>query len=70
MPKFNVQGRHCLSFAYHMYGFHIRTLQIAKKTADGSIVPLWLQAGEQGKRWLTSSLYVNLRQDDQVRPGY
>ena len=50
-----------------MYGFHIRTLLIAKKTHSGSIVPLWLLTGEQGKVWQKAEVSVILQKQDQVQ---
>ena len=49
-----------------MYGFHIQTLEIRKKTHSGSLVPLWLLTGEQGKAWETTEISVSLQKQDQV----
>ena len=62
LPALPEAGIYCLSFAYHMYGFHIATLAVHTYSppTDLSPTPAWQQSGEQGELWLTASTSVSV----------
>ena len=65
LPDLALTGAHCVSFHYHMYGFHINTLQLLKKNKRNT-EQLWERSGQQGNFWLHETVDVKLNEDDQV----
>ena len=65
-PKFNRDGQFCITFDYHMFGFHINELQLAKNTPNGQIIH-WSRQEQKGNMWLEAEANVYLTSSDQVR---
>lgn len=66
LPDFRQTGTHCINFHYHMYGFHINTLQLLKKTTSGGNSQLWQRSKEQGNKWFHAAVEIDLDEGDQV----
>lgn len=65
MPAFNREGVHCIQFQYHMYGFHIRTLQVV--TGDGETIKIyWTKTGQQGILWNHAQVNIQLWKRNRV----
>ena len=47
-------------FHYHMFGFHIRELQVFRETTgrEGQPETIWRKTKEQGNYWLSAALTV------------
>ena len=56
----------CLAFYYHMWGFHMGTLQVVIRRKGGRLTN-WTLSGDQGNIWLENRLPLTLRTDDEVR---
>ncbi|OWF51693.1 hypothetical protein KP79_PYT23719 [Mizuhopecten yessoensis] len=55
----------CLSFAYHMYGSDIGSLEISH--LDGQqVMTLWSRAGNQGNNWETASVRIPAMNNGQI----
>ena len=68
-PSFSQESTFCVKFNYHMFGFHINELQLAKRSSSGHIAKVWSMVGEKGNRWLSAEVNVELTSSDQVRLG-
>ena len=55
----------CVKFAYHMYGFHIRRLELFVKSR-GVKRTVWKRSGEIGNIWNRASVDVNLGKNEEV----
>ncbi|XP_021350865.1 MAM and LDL-receptor class A domain-containing protein 1-like isoform X2 [Mizuhopecten yessoensis] len=55
----------CLSFAYHMYGFHIGSLEISHLDSQ-QVMTLWSRAGKQGNNWETASVQIPAMNNGQI----
>ncbi|XP_060606260.1 MAM and LDL-receptor class A domain-containing protein 1-like [Ruditapes philippinarum] len=56
----------CVSFYYHMYGYHIGALNVY---VNSSGVPVWSRKGKQQDRWTVGQLTMHPGQNQQVRQG-
>ena len=65
-PKFNRDGQFCITFDYHMFGFHINELQLAMNPAGRSQIIHWSRQGQKGNMWLEAEANVYLTSSDQV----
>ena len=65
LPKVATEGVHCLRFAYHMYGYHVRSLGVFLRRMRTTSF-LWLLHGEQGKHWLVATFTVLTQPSDVV----
>ncbi|KAI0225936.1 Zinc metalloproteinase dpy-31 [Lamellibrachia satsuma] len=60
LPKLARGGHVCVRFNYHMFGFHINELQLAKRSSSGHLNKVWSMVGEKGNRWLHAVVDVEL----------
>ncbi|XP_013397768.1 MAM and LDL-receptor class A domain-containing protein 1-like [Lingula anatina] len=65
-PRFQVKGRQCLEFWYHMYGQHIGTLNVYSKRGNNLGYPIWTKSADQGDAWNIARVTVNARTPFQV----
>ncbi|KAK2188835.1 hypothetical protein NP493_122g04028 [Ridgeia piscesae] len=65
-PSFSQESTFCVKFSYHMFGFHINELQLAKRSSSGHISKVWSMVGEKGNRWLSAAINVELTSSDQL----
>src|SRR6218665_1257177 len=71
IPSPTLPGNYCLAFHYHMFGFHIRELQVFRETnGDGQPETIWRKSKEQGNFWLFAQLTVNINIDEKVRQAF
>ena len=49
-----------------MYGFHVDTLKVIKKSKSGTITQLWKEKKEKGNKWLEAREVVSLEYGDKV----
>jgi len=56
----------CITFYYHMRGFHTGTLQVVHIHADGHPNILWQMSGPQGDDWQMGTTTLNMSQGDKV----
>lgn len=65
-PKFNGASRMCFKFWYHMYGTHIKSLNIylAQNNVLGNVV--WTLSGNQGNKWKQGSVQIGGASTSQV----
>ncbi len=63
--KSSYRGDVCVKFAYHMYGFHVRRLELFVKS-DGRKTRIWDHSGQIGNYWNRASVNVNLGKNAQV----
>ncbi|KAK2188834.1 hypothetical protein NP493_122g04004 [Ridgeia piscesae] len=68
-PSFSQESTFCVKFNYHMFGYHINELQLAKRSSSGHLAKVWSMVGEKGNRWLSAEVNVELTSSDQVRLG-
>ncbi|CAF0741650.1 unnamed protein product, partial [Brachionus calyciflorus] len=61
-PNFAANSINCLTFYYHMRGKTIGTLNVYTKTQSNESV-VWSKKGNQGNKWLTGKLNLNLAED-------
>ena len=67
MGPLNKVGNVCVSFAYHMYGYHINKLELMKVNAAGGQTSQWNKMQDQGNRWMLAEVTVDLVNiDDEV----
>ena len=66
LPSMTSEGVHCLSFAYHMYGHHVKALYAHVRNADGSRSNIFEERLEKGNTWLLASLEVTLNSGDKI----
>jgi len=68
IPSPTLPGNYCLAFHYHMFGFHIRELQVFRETnGEGQPETIWRKSKEQGNDWLFAQLTVNIDINQKVR---
>lgn len=48
----------CLNFWYHMYGTHIRTLNVYLKSRGSLGTPVWSRTGTRSNQWYSASVDV------------
>ncbi|XP_021350862.1 MAM and LDL-receptor class A domain-containing protein 1-like isoform X1 [Mizuhopecten yessoensis] len=58
-------AQRCLSFAYHMYGSGIGSLEISHLDSQ-QVMTLWLRAGNQGNNWETASVQIPAMNNGQI----
>lgn len=51
---------YCLSFSYHMFGFHINELQVFVEDTGGRRQIVWRKSGDQGNYWYRGVVTVTL----------
>merc|ERR1712004_34996 len=56
----------CITFYYHMRGFHTGTLQVVHVHSDGHKRILWQMSGPQGDDWQMGTTTLNMSQGDSV----
>ncbi|KAI0233996.1 MAM and LDL-receptor class A domain-containing protein 1 [Lamellibrachia satsuma] len=66
LPSLGHEGKLCLKFRYHMYGFHTGRLGVYVKWSTIDLYPAWSLSGEQGNKWLTQRLTLTVRKKDQI----
>lgn len=49
--RLTMTGSFCLTFAYHMYGYHMGTLKVFVKDETGVNIVRWSKSGDQWNRW-------------------
>src|SRR6218665_2186420 len=71
IPSPSLPGNYCLAFHYHMFGFHIRELQVFRETTGEAkpetILP---KTKEQGNVLLFAELTVNIDSHQKVRQPF
>ena len=65
IPNTLNQGKHCLSFAYHMFGHHTGTLSVVRVTQTGDVTP-WSISGNQENQWFRTSLELSAEDGDMI----
>src|SRR6218665_556855 len=71
IPSPTLPGNYCLAFHYHMFGFHIRELQVFRETTgEGEPETIWRKTKEQGNIWLFDQLTVNIESHQKVRQTF
>ena len=68
-PDLDVQGEHCVTFYYHMYGFHIRTLQVLHLRLSNPSNPVqiaWAKHGQVDNNWHQGHVTVDFKRGDRV----
>ncbi len=61
-------GTICLSFAYHMFGDNVGSLEAVFYYEGGARGPvLWEKSGNQGNSWYNMDLTVTVKGRDQVK---
>jgi len=64
-----MNGTVCLAFYYHMWGYHMGTLEVYVKRADQYMLQ-WSVERDQGNVWLERRLTItNMQPHDQVNTG-
>ena len=66
VPRLYSNGDHCVTFNYHMYGFHVNELRLARKTSWGQLETVWRQRKDHGDRWLSARVDVIMGSYDKV----
>ncbi|MFK7785042.1 MAG: choice-of-anchor J domain-containing protein, partial [Crocinitomicaceae bacterium] len=72
-PCFNLSGQSStnLSFAYHMYGASMGTLQLQVSTNGGSSWSnLWSRTGDQGNQWFITNVNLNAYSGSTIQLRY
>ena len=54
----NKNATMCLNFWYHMYGTHIRTLNVYLKSQGSLGTPVWSRTGTRSNQWYSASVDV------------
>ena len=54
-----VSGTQCLKFSYHMYGSHIRSLDVYQQNMGNRMVNLFKKSGGQGNQWNKAEVQIN-----------
>lgn len=57
-PKINGASAMCMSFWYHMYGSHIKALNIYLSQNGTLGTAVWTRSGNQGNRWLQGNIQI------------
>ena len=68
LPSLRSLGQHCLSWKYHMYGFHINTLQVFTESSGQKQV-VWSKKiiyYDQSPDWLEGSVNLNIPSETRV----
>ena len=63
---FTAGGTLCLSFYYHMFGFHVGILDVFVLEDGKEEIILWRMAGQKGRDWLFAEVVLNLHTNDKV----
>ena len=66
LPPMGTSGLYCLTFHYHMHGFHINQLQLFTRFDGEENTVLWSDTGKKGNQWLTEKMFVKLTENAQV----
>lgn len=66
LPSSKRDGVYCLSFYYNMNGYHINTLQVAKRTFSGQLINLWTKKHNQGPQWHAAQVTATVYSSEQV----
>ncbi|KAI0225937.1 Zinc metalloproteinase dpy-31 [Lamellibrachia satsuma] len=66
LPKLARGGHVCVRFNYHMFGFHINELQLAKRSSSGHLNKVWSMVGEKRNRWLHAVVNVELSSSEKL----
>ena len=66
IPSLQVNDSICVEFYYHMWGYHMGSLEIYVKQTDQYVMQ-WSVDGDQGNVWLERRLTIrDMQPDDQV----
>ncbi|KAK2191475.1 hypothetical protein NP493_53g21035 [Ridgeia piscesae] len=60
IPQLYITGPHCVTFNYHMYGFHINELRLAKMNTWEELTTIWQQYNDHGDTWLSAKVDVTM----------
>ncbi|KAK2170566.1 hypothetical protein LSH36_2g14112 [Paralvinella palmiformis] len=63
---FTAGGTFCLSFYYHMFGFHVGVLDVFVLEDGKEEIILWRMAGQKGRDWLFAEVVLNLHTNDKI----
>ncbi|KAI0225942.1 Zinc metalloproteinase nas-36 [Lamellibrachia satsuma] len=66
IPRLYSNGDHCVTFNYHMYGFHVNELRLARNTSWGQLETVWRQRKDHGNRWLSARVDVIMGSYDKL----
>ena len=69
LPNVNSIGQHCLRWRYHMYGFHINTLQVFVEDQYRRRNVVWaknIPFQDQTSNWLEGQVAVNIPNGSRV----
>ena len=56
-----------VSFAYHMYGNHVGTLELQAQTSSNSWTTIWSMSGDQGDSWHTGTALLGTYMNDTLQ---
>lgn len=64
-PRFQYSGVACVSFHYHMYGFHINRLKLMQRQSSVAST-VWMRSHDMGNTWYFGAVELNLTTDSQL----
>ena len=62
-------GEFCVSFAFHMYGHHVGSLELVVEDQSGARTVEWAESGSQGRQWNTTQTTVTVGKQSTVSLG-
>ncbi len=65
-PTIAMTGTEAMTFAYHMYGGSMGTLQLQAVSGSGSVTTLWTRSGNQGNSWYQAAVDLSGLSGDQA----